>query len=75
MKAALLLALSLTFGVTAASSAQAAACPNHAGKASYAVWGPNTLRGTVTGSHPCGKKLSCSPGRVDVKGSRNCKWI
>ena len=75
MKLILAAAALAIIGAAAPSRAHAAACPNDAELASYRLWAPNTLRGTVTASHPCGRRLTCNPGLVNVRGSRVCRWL
>jgi hypothetical protein len=59
----------------APSAVLAQSCPRDASRASYALWAANSLRNTVTGTHPCGRRLTCTPGQVNVKGSRKCHWL
>lgn len=72
----LLLLSTLVLGVALAPSMVVAkSCPKDASSASYALWAANSLRNTVTGIHPCGRRLTCTPGQVNVKGSRKCRWL
>jgi hypothetical protein len=67
------LGVSLTF----ATPVLAQKCPANATEASYSVWGPNSIRTgqTVTGTHRCGRRLRCTGGTTNVRGSRNCSWL
>ena len=66
----------LAFGIALAPSlAHAQSCPKDASAASYAVWAANTLRDNVTGTHPCGRRLTCIPGIVSSKPTRRCRWV
>ena len=72
----LLIVPCLAFGIALAPAlAHAQSCPKDASAASYAVWAANTLRNDVTGVHPCGRRLTCARGLVNVKGSRKCRWL
>jgi hypothetical protein len=74
---------SLAFAVTGLallllpSVAQAAACPADARKASFEVWGPNTIRtgATATGTHPCGRRITCVGGKSGQGTTRKCRWL
>jgi hypothetical protein len=74
---ALLLVSSLVVGgaTLAPSMAQAQSCPKDASAASYVLWAANTLRDNVTGTHPCGRRLTCIPGIVGSKPTRKCRWL
>ncbi|HRD76241.1 MAG TPA: hypothetical protein PK264_09910 [Hyphomicrobiaceae bacterium] len=53
-----------------------AACPASAGRASLDIWPRDTLKSgqTVSATHPCGKRLTCtSHGRSGI-GARKCSW-
>jgi hypothetical protein len=57
--------------------AHAQACPRDALSASQAVWPAGSIRTgqTVTATHPCGRRLSCTGGvRVETR-SRHCRWL
>jgi hypothetical protein len=76
MRALLLISSLVVGGATFASSmAQAQSCPKDASAASYMLWAANTLRDNLTGTHPCGRRIACSRGLVNVKGSRKCRWL
>lgn len=53
------------------------ACPANATQASFSVWAKNSIKTgqTVTGAHRCGRKLRCTGGTFNVKGSRSCSWL
>lgn len=72
----LLLVSSFALGITFAPSlVQAQSCPKDASAASYVLWAANTLRNNVTGTHPCGRRLTCIPGIVSSKPTRKCRWL
>jgi hypothetical protein len=53
-------------------------CPSSATEASKAVWpsGGVSKGKTVTGSHPCGRRLQCTGGSTAQKGGgRSCRWL
>jgi hypothetical protein len=61
----------------AASSFPAhAACPANATDASMAVWPPSSIPTgvQVSGTHPCGRKITCNGGRAGQKATRICRW-
>jgi hypothetical protein len=66
----LLLALS-------ACAAQAASCPGNVAKASYAIWYVGQLKMNVeeTGTHPCGRQMTCTGGSVKRRVQRICHWL
>jgi hypothetical protein len=75
---ALLLVSTLALGFTSTPSmVQAQSCPKDASSASYAVWPAGSVRDgqTATGTHPCGRRLTCFPGKLGVNGSRKCHWL
>ena len=73
---ALLLLSTLVLGLALnPSTVLAQLCPNDASTASYALWAANSLQSNVTGTHPCGRRISCTPGKINVKGSRTCRWL
>lgn len=59
----------------APATLHAQSCPQDASKASYVLWAANTLRDTVTGTHPCGRRLTCNPGIISAKPTRKCRWL
>jgi len=51
-------------------------CPADARAASKAVFPPGTLRTgrEVTGTHPCGRQITCVGGIPGDLSSRQCHW-
>jgi hypothetical protein len=41
------------------------------------VWAKGNIRTgqTVTGKHPCGRRITCTGGVLGSKGSRQCRWL
>jgi hypothetical protein len=73
-----MLAFAIVTGVVLCSSvAQAQRCPASANEASNAIWPSGAVRSgrTVTGTHPCGRRITCTGGQLNVKGSRSCRWL
>ncbi len=64
------------FGLSAAV-AQAASCPADAAKASYAIWyaGQLTMKVEATGTHPCGRQMTCTGGNTKRRVERICRWL
>lgn len=60
-----------------AGAAQAASCPADAAKASYAIWYEGQLKMNVeaTGTHPCGRQMTCTGGSVKRRAQRICRWL
>jgi hypothetical protein len=58
-------------------AAQAASCPADAAKASYAIWYEGKLQMNVeaTGTHPCGRQMTCTGGSVKRRVQRICHWL
>ena len=72
-----LIPLAAAFTILAASSAvQAKGCPANARNASLALWPGGTIPTgqTVTGTHPCGRSLTCTGGSPGNFASRHCHW-
>ncbi len=69
------LLISIAF-VAAPSAVQAKGCPADARSASVALWpGGSIATGkTVTGTHPCGRALTCIGGVPGNFASRRCHW-
>ena len=61
----------------APSMAQAQTCPSNAVQASIVVWPMGNIRTgqTVTGTHPCGRRITCTGGNLNTPGSRVCSWL
>ena len=59
-----------------AGAAQAAPCPANARTASLALWPGDSIKTgkTVTGTHPCGRQLTCIGGIPGSFSSRECHW-
>jgi len=58
------------------SIAAAKDCPADARNASLALWPGGTIPTgkTVTGTHPCGRQLTCIGGVPGNFASRQCHW-
>jgi hypothetical protein len=72
-----LIAVTAAIALLAAPSAvHAKDCPANPRNASLAVWPGGTIPTgrTVTGSHPCGRKLTCTGGVPGNFASRQCHW-
>jgi len=72
-----LIALASLLAVLAAPSiAEAKDCPANARGASLALWAGGTIPTgkTVTGTHPCGRQLTCNGGVPGNFASRQCQW-
>jgi hypothetical protein len=79
MRASILFS-TIVIGLFAASSDSAAAaqkCPSDANRASQAVWAQGSISTgtTVTGTHPCGRRIQCTGGTRESKASRACRWL
>jgi hypothetical protein len=77
MKLTLLAAVtSLSLGLLT-GGAQAASCPTDAAKASYAIWyaGQLTMKVEATGTHPCGRQMTCTGGSTKRRVERICRWL
>jgi hypothetical protein len=63
--------------LAAPSLAAAASCPANARTASLALWAGGTIptAKTVTGTHPCGRQLTCVGGTPGNFASRRCHWL
>jgi hypothetical protein len=59
-----------------ASAAPAAPCPADARAASLALWPGGSIKTgkTVSGTHPCGRQLTCVGGIPGNFSSRECHW-
>jgi len=75
MRAALILA-AVTITISLGPAMAQGKCPASALTASYKVWAPDTLPTgrTATGTHPCGKSLTCTGGVRGQRASRVCRW-
>jgi hypothetical protein len=75
MRNLMMLVALLTF-VAAPSLVQAKDCPADARNASLALWPGGTIptAKTVAGTHPCGRKLTCTGGVPGNFSSRQCHW-
>jgi hypothetical protein len=62
--------------LAAPSAARAKDCPADPRKASLALWpGGSIATGkTVTGTHPCGRQLTCTGGVSGNFSTRQCRW-
>jgi hypothetical protein len=72
-----LIALAALIAIAAGTSAvQASTCPASPRDASLALWAGNTIPTgqTVSGTHPCGRKLTCTGGVHANFASRECHW-
>ena len=63
--------------VIASATVVAQGCPSNANQASYSIWPENSIKTgvTKTGTHRCGRKLRCTGGAYNVRGSRSCSWL
>ena len=52
-------------------------CPADAVEASVAVWPTGSIKSgmTVTGRHPCGRRITCTGGARNAPGTRQCRWL
>jgi len=69
--------LAIAIAVLAAPCAAAADnCPPNARKASLALWPGGTIPTgkAVTGTHPCGRRITCTGGVPGNFASRDCRW-
>jgi hypothetical protein len=59
-----------------ANGAMAGACPADPVKASFQVWPEGGLHQmqAQTGTHPCGKSLTCYGGNMKHHTQRQCNW-
>jgi hypothetical protein len=75
MRNLMMLVALLTF-VAAPSLVHAKDCPTGARNASLALWPGGTIPTgkTVAGTHPCGRKLTCTGGVPGNFSSRQCHW-
>jgi hypothetical protein len=57
--------------------AYAQKCPADANAASIAVWPRGAIKTgrSVTGTHPCGRRIACTGGTSNAAGSRQCRWL
>jgi hypothetical protein len=64
-------------GLSLAPSPVRAQCPSNATRASLAVWPAESIQTgkTVTGTHPCGKRIQCTGGRPGDLKTRSCRWL
>jgi hypothetical protein len=60
----------------AVATAQAQNCPADASKASRTLWASGSISTgkSVSGMHPCGRRITCTGGTSSGRGSRNCHW-
>jgi hypothetical protein len=75
----LLFASAVAAGLTLAPSIVQAAqsCPSDVLEAGRAVWPRGSIRSgkSVTGTHPCGRRLMCTGGVGSTSGTRQCRWL
>ncbi|MBI1384580.1 MAG: hypothetical protein GC150_06695 [Rhizobiales bacterium] len=52
-------------------------CPANATAASLSVWGRGSIStgDSVSGRHPCGRRLSCTGGSTRTGRPRTCSWL
>jgi hypothetical protein len=76
MRALTLVSIFIVSFSTAPAHAQKS-CPNDATAASTALWGTGTIKTgeSVTGTHPCGRRISCIGGTPNAPKSRRCRWL
>jgi len=71
------IALATVIAIQATTSAvQAANCPANPRNASLSLWPGGTIPTgqTVSGTHACGRKLTCTGGIPGNFTSRQCHW-
>lgn len=68
--------LLLLASFTVSPAIAASKCPADPFKASTALWNWGDLRtGEVrTGTHPCGRKITCNGGKFNPLVRRSCHW-
>jgi len=76
MKLFLFAVAALSWGCLTQPS-QAASCPPDPVAASSEVWKLGSLYGCdeVTRTHPCGRKIACTPGSAHRSAPRVCDWL
>jgi len=54
----------------------ALSCPANAAQASTAIWPDGKLPTgqTFTGTHPCGRPMTCTGGSIAAGTMRKCTW-
>jgi hypothetical protein len=74
---ALALAAAMTLLLAPMPAAAAQKCPSSATSASTALWPKGSIRTgqSKTGTHPCGRRITCMGGVSTAKGSRSCRWL
>jgi hypothetical protein len=72
-----LLALVAGLAVVPTMAVAQKGCPANARDASRDLWPRISTGQTVTGMHPCGRRLQCTGGSGTGAGSirRSCKWL
>ena len=67
----------VTLGIfIGASIAQAQNCPANANDASRSIWGTGSISTskTVTATHSCGRRITCTGGSLRGRDARDCRW-
>ncbi len=76
MRIFLMIGFALMLASAAPPSAFAAHCPASATEASQAIWPAGTIPHNQLRSaiHPCGKRITCSGGKLNSNVKRTCSW-
>ena len=74
---AAMIALLAAVATLGPQAAQARSCPADAKKASQTIWPAGTISTgqAVTGTHACGRELTCVGGSLGTTQSRRCRWL
>jgi hypothetical protein len=77
MKLAMVFAFVTSAMICYLAPAEAAGCPADPAKSSYSIWKAGELQMNVeaTGTHPCGRPMSCTGGSVKRQVRRICRWL
>jgi hypothetical protein len=78
MRALTLMSIVIAGIVVAADAAHAQkSCPADAVEASVGVWPTGSVKSgmSVTGTHPCGRRITCTGGARNTPGTRQCRWL
>ena len=69
-----ILAVGIIWTTDAATAQQ---CPPDAVEASVAVWPTGSIKSgmSVTGRHPCGRRITCTGGARNAPGTWQCRWL
>ena len=66
----------LLAGLLAPTLVHAQGCPAEAREASRAIWASGSISSgkSVTATHPCGRRITCTGGKGGAAGTRSCRW-